>query len=193
MDRVRRELVVAVTLLCASCTAPQPPPSAPAAASASAPAAPLTAVPFHAVVPSWVAAKDAGETAVVASDGGAAPKSPPEEPQEPQGSALTNAVTTSSSTVADADRGVLAVRPKLRACYEAARGKGPEIVGMVTCGVRITKAGKVGAVGVTRRNSLPNPLVDCIIRVLGTAVFAPRAEEAVIMVPVRFGTLGEDG
>jgi hypothetical protein len=89
--------------------------------------------------------------------------------------------------VADADRGIVAVRPKLRRCYEIARGKGPEIAGMVTCGVRITKAGTVGAVGVTRRDSLPDPLVECIIRELKTAVFAPRDAEAVIMVPVRFG------
>jgi outer membrane biosynthesis protein TonB len=114
---------------------------------------------------------------------------PAPSPADPQGSTLTNAVTTSSSSVADADRAILAVRPKLRRCYEVERGTGPEIVGMVTCGVRITKSGKVGAVGVTRRSVLPNPLVDCIIKELGTAVFEPRAEEAVIMVPVRFGEL----
>ena len=112
---------------------------------------------------------------------------PASDPADPQGSTLTNAVTTSSASVADADRAILALRPKLRHCYEVARGKGPEIEGMVTCGLRITKAGKVGAVGLTRRDSLPNPLVDCIVRELATAAFAPRDAEAVIQVPVRFG------
>jgi hypothetical protein len=116
-----------------------------------------------------------------------APAAPPVDPAEPLGSTISNAVTTSSGSVADADRVILALRPKLRRCYEAARGAGPQIEGMVTCGVRITKAGTVGAVGVTRRNSLPNALVECIVRELHTAVFEPREADAVIQVPVRFG------
>jgi hypothetical protein len=57
---------------------------------------------------------------------------------------------------------------------------------MVTCGVRITKAGKVAAVSVVRRDRLPNPLVDCIVSTLKTASFGPLDEEAHIQVPVRF-------
>lgn len=156
--------------------------------SASSAAPPLTAVPFHAVTPKWMAPPDAGSEGA-ASKLDAAASAPRVPPDEPLGSVLSNAPTTSSSKVADADAAIVAVRPKLRACYLAARGNGPEIVGMVTCGVRIDRAGKVVAVGITRRNSLPAPLVECIVRELKMAIFAPRADEAVIMVPVRFGTL----
>jgi hypothetical protein len=167
-----------VVRLLASCDAATPaaPLAAPAAPPPSASSVPARApAPLASVPPAAAAA----ETSV---DAGIAP-----DPAEPRGSRLTNAVTTSSGTVADADRAILAVRPKLRRCYEGFRGKGADIEGMVTCGVRITKAGKVGAVGLVRREYLPNPLVDCLLRELATAVFEPREAEAVIMVPVRFG------
>jgi hypothetical protein len=116
-----------------------------------------------------------------------APVEPPAAvPGEPLGSPLTNSPTTSSGDVADADSVVVGLRPKFRDCYTSARGKGPEIEGMVSCGVRITKEGKVASISVTRRDRLPNTLVECIVRELKTATFAPRADEAVIQVPVRF-------
>jgi hypothetical protein len=113
-------------------------------------------------------------------------------PGEPLGSPVTNAATTSSGSVSDADDVVIALRPKFRACYASACGSGPEIAGMVSCGLRITKQGKVAAISVTRRDRLPAPLVDCIVRELKTAAFKPLAEEVVIQVPVRFAVPGED-
>ena len=117
----------------------------------------------------------------------------PVVPGEPLGSPLSNAPTTSSSPVVDANRAVNALRPKLKNCYDQVKGNGPDVAGMVTCGVRITRAGKVAAIGVTRRNRLPGPLVECITRELATAVFEPRESEEVIMVPVRFALAGDPG
>jgi hypothetical protein len=114
-------------------------------------------------------------------------------PGEPLGSPVSNEPTTSSGHHGDVARPILAVRPKLRACYASVRGDGPDIAGMVSCGVRITKEGKVAAISVTRRDRLPNPLVECIVRELKTMVFEPRSDEDVIQGPVRFAVPDEEG
>jgi hypothetical protein len=104
---------------------------------------------------------------------------------------VSNAATTSSGTVTDADEVIVAMRPKFKKCYETTRGKGPEIAGMVSCGLRITKDGKVASISVTRRDRLPAPLVECIVGQLKTAAFKPLDEEVVIQVPVRFAVADE--
>src|SRR5262245_53167254 len=70
----------------------------------------------------------------------------PIDPDAPRGSRLTNAPTTSSEAVGDADQVITALRPRFRECYETAKTSDPTIAGMVTCGVRIGKNGKVAAV-----------------------------------------------
>jgi hypothetical protein len=146
-----------------------------AASSSSAPASP------EAVAASAEATASAAEPPAPA-------KNEPDPPivGEPLGSPLSNSPTTSSGSVANADEVIIGLRPKLRACYASARGSGPPIAGMVTCGVRITKQGRVAAVSVVRRDRLPNPLVACIVTELKTARFGTLDEEAHIQVPVRF-------
>jgi hypothetical protein len=107
-------------------------------------------------------------------------------PGEPLGSNVSNAATTSSSNVPDADRVVVGLRPKFKACYDAWRKDGPHVAGMVTFSVRIGKDGHVAATSLTRRNSLPMPMVDCIRESLSGAVFAPLTQDEIVIVPVRF-------
>lgn len=123
------------------------------------------------------------------------PEPDPPIPGEPLGSPVSNAPTTSGAAdVPGSESVILALRPKFRACYATIKGSGPEIVGMVSCGLRINPRGEVVSVSVTRRDRLPYPLVDCIVKELSSAKFAPLPEptDAMLQVPVRFRVLGED-
>ena len=104
---------------------------------------------------------------------------------EPQGSYLTNAVVTTTD-IPNAEEVILGVRPSLKRCYEATRSGGPHFGGMVTCSMRLDKDGKVVGVSVTRRDRLPNPMVDCLIAALKTARFGRLEHDAIVVVPVRF-------
>jgi type IV secretory pathway VirB10-like protein len=132
-------------------------------------------------------ARTAASSMLAPSRASAAAASMP-SPGDPKGSWISGAPTTSSSQVSEADRVVEALRPKLRACWDEAVADGAKVSGMMTCGVRIAKSGKVAAVSVTRRSGLPAPLVECVVDVLRGAEFAKRADEGLIQVPVRFGT-----
>jgi hypothetical protein len=90
--------------------------------------------------------------------------------------------------VPDANEVIVSLRPKFKQCYDKVKGSGPDLYGMVSCGVRITKQGKVAAISVVRRSYLPNPLVDCLTDALKTAQFKPLPEEAHIGVPIRFAS-----
>jgi hypothetical protein len=107
---------------------------------------------------------------------------------------VTNAVTTSGGgDVPDSDAVIIALRPKFKACYEEQKKKeGRDIVGMVSCGLHITKEGKVTSVSVTRRDRIPYPMMDCIVGVMKTAKFAPLPDDAMLQVPVRFRIPNQD-
>jgi hypothetical protein len=95
--------------------------------------------------------------------------------------------------VPDSDAVIIALRPKFRACYEEQKKKdGRDIAGMVSCGLHITKDGKVASVSVTRRAHLPDALMYCIAREMKTAKFAPLPDDAMLQVPVRFRVPGQD-
>lgn len=166
----RRTLELALLVMGCDKPVEQPPPVAPVVASTPQPFPPPPAP-------------------VVASVEQAPPPPPPPPApiDEPIGSPVSNAATTSKGNVKDADQVIVGLRPQFKACYQKVRGSGPDIQGMVSCGVRITKDGKVAAVSVTRRAYLPDPLVQCLVGVVKTAKFGPLEEETVIQVPIRFG------
>jgi hypothetical protein len=175
--RVRPSFLLGAFALATGCSPAAPPPATPGP-------------PPSATVPPPAAPPAPAPPAATASPPAAA--APRVVPGEPLGSPVTNAATTSSGEVADADEVIVRLRPRFQRCYETVRAAGPEIGGMVTCGLRISRAGKVAAVSVVRRSGLPNPLVDCIVTELKTAAFKPLAEEAHVQVPVRFALPGDD-
>ena len=187
-------LALLLAALLAACGGASTPPAVAPSVSAS------LAEPTAALAPPAVSAS-ATEPPAPSPAPAAAPAAPepasndpvPVVPGNPLGSPVSNAATTSSVAVPEADRVIVSLRPKLRRCYDTTKGKGPDVAGMVTCGVRITKTGKVAAVGVVRRSRLPNPLVDCITKELASASFEPRESDAVIMVPVRFALADDSG
>jgi hypothetical protein len=178
-----RALSLVVALGVGACAASPPP--EPAATTPSVASAPSSSSSLLAAAPPPPAPSPAS----------AAPEPQKAEPivaGEPLGSPLSNAPTTSTGPSGNnAIAAINAVRPKLKSCYQKAKGTGPEIAGMVSCGLRVTKEGKVASISVTRRDRLPNPLVDCIVKELKTATFGPMEEEVVIQVPVRFAVPSE--
>ncbi len=172
-----------------------PPPSVPTAPATSMTAAPTASEPEPAPpspqgadpTPAPATPSSTAASSMLAPSHASAAASAMPSPGDPKGSWISDAPTTSSSQVSEADRVVEGLRPKLRACYDKAVADGTRVSGMVTCGVRIAKNGKVAAVGVTRRSGLPAPLVECIVAELKNAQFDKRAEEGLIQVPVRFG------
>jgi hypothetical protein len=169
---------------CAASPPPEPAATTPSVASAPASSSSPALAGPQAPAPT---------TAPPAASG--TPEPPTAEPivaGEPLGSPLSNAPATSTGPSGNnAVAAINAVRPKLRSCYQTAKGSGPDIAGMVSCGLRVTKEGKVASISVTRRDRLPTPLVDCIVKELKTATFGPTEEEVVIQIPVRFAVPGE--
>ena len=92
----------------------------------------------------------------------------------------------------NAERVIVGLRPRFKRCYDQVRGNGPHIAGMVTCSMRITNDGKVASMSLTRRDRLPNPMVECILKTLKSAVFAPLKEDEIVVVPVRFEVPEDD-
>jgi len=74
--------------------------------------------------------------------------------------------TAASSPIADADRVMASLRPRLRACYENGLRTQPSMVGKLVVSATIDKDGNVTGASVTTNTGASTIVTGCVVRVL---------------------------
>jgi hypothetical protein len=120
--------------------------------------------------------------ACVACGGGKPAKQPVPPPDE-----VAYPAGTMSAPVNDAEKVMMALRPKIRACYEERLKSDPKVEGIVRMQMKVGPDGVVTAAQSVGDTTLPDGVVDCIASVLKAAKFGAQGPAgSTIEIPLSF-------
>lgn len=133
--------------------------------------------------PTYVATKSRG---LVAGQPPPAPTTSQPPPPTPSPGDATLGGTTASVPIANADRVVAGLRPRLRACYNKGLEAAPDAAGKVSFAAEVGANGEVNAVKVTADKSMPAAATACMKRVIQNAQFDAPGKPSTLTIPVTF-------
>lgn len=120
------------------------------------------------------------------------PSSSPPPPSSSSPSSSASRIDAEAELEQTTRNVLIANRPRLRACYEDALAKTPDLEGKIVLVIDVGQNGRAAHVLEGRREGLPDEVVRCLARVVKTIAFHDGAARTIrIQVPLSFSKRDE--